>query len=54
VRAGGGVEELGFVATTEVRPGDVFVIETPGGGGYAPAVQEAPPAVAAIRDDIPA
>jgi len=59
VRAGGRVEELGFVATTDVQPGDVFVIETPGGGGYAPAVQEAPaavaaPPVAAIRDDIPA
>ncbi len=36
VRAGGRVEELGFVATTEVQPGDVFVVETPGGGGYAP------------------
>ena len=35
-RAGGRVEELGFVATTDVQPGDVFVIETPGGGGYAP------------------
>ncbi|WP_075792793.1 hydantoinase B/oxoprolinase family protein [Massilia putida] len=54
VRAGGGVEELGFVATTEVQPGDVFVIETPGGGGYAPAVQEAPAAaaVARLRDGI--
>ena len=37
VRAGGRVEELGFVATTDVQPGDVFVVETPGGGGYAPA-----------------
>jgi 5-oxoprolinase (ATP-hydrolysing) len=54
VRAGGGVEELGFVATTDVQAGDVFVIETPGGGGYAPAVQEAPAAVACIRDGIPA
>ena len=47
------------MATTDVQPGDVFVVETPGGGGYAPAVQEAPaavaaPAIAAIRDNIPA
>ena len=40
VRAGGDIEELGFVATTEMRAGDVFVVETPGGGGYAPAAQE--------------
>jgi 5-oxoprolinase (ATP-hydrolysing) len=54
VRAGGRVEELGFVATTDVQAGDVFVIETPGGGGYAPAVQETPEAVVALRDGIPA
>jgi 5-oxoprolinase (ATP-hydrolysing) len=34
VRAGGDVEELGFVASTDMEPGDVFVVETPGGGGY--------------------
>jgi 5-oxoprolinase (ATP-hydrolysing) len=34
VRANGRVEELGFVARTEMEPGDVFVIETPGGGGF--------------------
>ena len=28
------VEELGSTATVEMQPGDVFVIETPGGGGY--------------------
>ncbi|MFM6831121.1 MAG: hydantoinase B/oxoprolinase family protein, partial [Novosphingobium sp.] len=27
-------EELSFVASTDMHPGDVFVIETPGGGGY--------------------
>jgi 5-oxoprolinase (ATP-hydrolysing) len=26
--------ELGATAEVEVRPGDVFVIETPGGGGF--------------------
>jgi 5-oxoprolinase (ATP-hydrolysing) len=54
VRSGGKVEELGFVATTEMQPGDVFVIETPGGGGYAPAPQDAPVAPARRRDGIPA
>ncbi len=38
VRADGSIEELGFVASTEMEPGDVFVIETPGGGGYGKAV----------------
>ncbi|HJV80273.1 hydantoinase B/oxoprolinase family protein [Noviherbaspirillum sp.] len=34
VRRDGGVEELAHVARTEMQAGDVFVIETPGGGGY--------------------
>jgi 5-oxoprolinase (ATP-hydrolysing) len=38
VRADGSTEELGYVASTEMAPGDVFVIETPGGGGYGAAV----------------
>ncbi len=33
-RAGGAVEELPATAETTMKPGDVFVIETPGGGGY--------------------
>lgn len=33
-RVGGKVEELGSTASVEMQPGDVFVIETPGGGGY--------------------
>jgi 5-oxoprolinase (ATP-hydrolysing) len=33
-RLGGRVEELGATATVVVAAGDVFVIETPGGGGY--------------------
>jgi 5-oxoprolinase (ATP-hydrolysing) len=32
VRAEGRREELSFVASTDMHPGDVFVIETPGGG----------------------
>jgi 5-oxoprolinase (ATP-hydrolysing) len=33
-RAGGSVEMLSATASAEVRPGDRFVIETPGGGGF--------------------
>jgi 5-oxoprolinase (ATP-hydrolysing) len=33
-RADGRHEALGHLASVEMQPGDVFVIETPGGGGY--------------------
>jgi 5-oxoprolinase (ATP-hydrolysing) len=33
-RADGRVERLAHIASCEMLPGDVFVIETPGGGGY--------------------
>jgi 5-oxoprolinase (ATP-hydrolysing) len=33
-RADGGVTELGPFDQAEMAAGDVFVIETPGGGGY--------------------
>ena len=33
-RANGQTEVLGHIGSTEMEPGDVFVIETPGGGGY--------------------
>jgi 5-oxoprolinase (ATP-hydrolysing) len=33
-RADGTVEILGAIGQAEMRPGDVFVIATPGGGGY--------------------
>ncbi len=33
-RADGRVEELGGTASVDIQPGDAFVIETPGGGGY--------------------
>jgi 5-oxoprolinase (ATP-hydrolysing) len=33
-RADGTVEELGHIGKVDMQPGDVFVIETPGGGGY--------------------
>ena len=36
MRVDGTREELGFVASTEMQAGDVFVIETPGGGGFGP------------------
>jgi len=37
IRRDGSQEELSFVASTEMQPGDVFVISTPGGGGYGKA-----------------
>lgn len=41
-RADGTVTELGGSATTDVGPGDVLVIETPGGGGYGPPPHDPP------------
>ncbi|KQY75457.1 hydantoinase B/oxoprolinase family protein [Brevundimonas sp. Root1423] len=35
-RAGGGRELLASTAEVRMEPGDVFVIETPGGGGFGP------------------
>lgn len=34
VRVDGSKEELAGADSTEMSPGDVFVIETPGGGGF--------------------
>jgi 5-oxoprolinase (ATP-hydrolysing) len=34
LRADGTSEELGHIGKTAMQPGDIFVIETPGGGGY--------------------
>jgi 5-oxoprolinase (ATP-hydrolysing) len=36
LRADGRIEQLGHIGKTDMRPGDVFIIETPGGGGYGP------------------
>jgi 5-oxoprolinase (ATP-hydrolysing) len=30
-------EPLGHIDSVEMLPGDVFVVETPGGGGFGPA-----------------
>jgi 5-oxoprolinase (ATP-hydrolysing) len=35
-RANGRIEELTATASAEMNPGDRFVIETPGGGGFGP------------------
>jgi len=35
-RANGSVEQLGHIGKAAMQAGDVFVIETPGGGGYGP------------------
>jgi 5-oxoprolinase (ATP-hydrolysing) len=34
IRKEGNIENLGSTATVEMQPGDVFTIETPGGGGF--------------------
>ncbi|MFE9419759.1 hydantoinase B/oxoprolinase family protein [Streptomyces griseofuscus] len=39
-RADGGVTDLGGSGSTEVGPGDVLVIKTPGGGGYGRPLPE--------------
>ncbi|MBV9388035.1 MAG: hydantoinase B/oxoprolinase family protein [Chroococcidiopsidaceae cyanobacterium CP_BM_ER_R8_30] len=36
-RSDGRIEELGSTDVVEMQPGDMFVIETPGGGGYGAA-----------------
>jgi 5-oxoprolinase (ATP-hydrolysing) len=33
-RAAGGVEQLEATGSAQMQPGDRFIIETPGGGGY--------------------
>ena len=35
-RADGRIEPLGHIGSVAMQPGDVFVIETPGGGGWGP------------------
>ena len=35
-RADGRTEMLGHIGSVEMAPGDVFVVETPGGGGWGP------------------
>jgi 5-oxoprolinase (ATP-hydrolysing) len=37
VRSNGAVEELDHIGQTEMEPGDVFEVHTPGGGGYGEA-----------------
>jgi len=36
-RAAGATESLRHIGSVEMEPGDVFVVETPGGGGYGAA-----------------
>ncbi|MDP6353033.1 MAG: hydantoinase B/oxoprolinase family protein [Alphaproteobacteria bacterium] len=40
-RSDGRIEPLGGCDRAEMAPGDVFVIETPGGGGFGPVADEA-------------
>ena len=34
LRADGAVEELAHIGSTDMQPGDIFEIRTPGGGGF--------------------
>jgi 5-oxoprolinase (ATP-hydrolysing) len=43
-RADGTITELSGTDKTEVGPGDVFVVETPGGGGFGPPAERREPA----------
>ncbi|MGC7405647.1 hydantoinase B/oxoprolinase family protein [Pandoraea pneumonica] len=36
-RSDGTREALGHIGRTQMQPGDIFVVETPGGGGFGPA-----------------
>ncbi len=40
-RADGLIERLAYIGEAEMRPGDIFVIATPGGGGYGAGVSGA-------------
>ncbi|CAI8946442.1 hydantoinase B/oxoprolinase family protein [Methylocaldum szegediense] len=42
IRRNGAVEILGSQAETDMAEGDVFVIETPGGGGYGSSMEPGP------------
>jgi 5-oxoprolinase (ATP-hydrolysing) len=37
LRSDGRIEELGHIAQVQMNTGDVFEIQTPGGGGYGAA-----------------
>ncbi len=49
----GSVTHLPGVAQIELQAGDVFVIETPGGGGYGAAEDEALPEGLGVKEDAP-
>jgi 5-oxoprolinase (ATP-hydrolysing) len=42
VRADGREERLGATASTQMATGDLFIVETPGGGGYGPPPRRDP------------
>jgi len=48
-RADGGREEFGATCAVEMGAGDLFAIETPGGGGFGPPADAIPPRGAAER-----
>ena len=53
-RADGRVEELPGVAETRMEPGDVLIVETPGGGGFGAPPARGDASAAAPQTSIPA
>ena len=45
LRSDGAVEELGHIGQTQMAPGDVFEIHTPGGGGFGRRAEQVPTAL---------
>ena len=41
-RTDGRIEEMGHIGSADMEPGDIYVIQTPGGGGYGPAEPTTP------------
>jgi 5-oxoprolinase (ATP-hydrolysing) len=52
-RADGSIEKLASCATVELLAGDVFVVETPGGGGYGEQREPDPGAPRATHSRLP-
>ncbi|MBE9552161.1 MAG: hydantoinase B/oxoprolinase family protein, partial [Proteobacteria bacterium] len=45
-RADGTIHEMSGTDTAPIHPGDVWVLETPGGGGYGEPMEEEKPEAA--------
>ena len=50
-RADGGIADLGGTASADVGPGDVMIIETPGGGGFGEPADGEPSPTGETEDE---